>query len=66
MFNSDEHVTLAFLDPASDRLCSRSQPKDILTTSPLTMSKRVKISLEPASVRVPVDITENGVEIFKE
>jgi hypothetical protein len=30
------------------------------------MSKRVKISLEPASVRVPVDITENGVEIFKE
>lgn len=30
------------------------------------MSKRVKISLEPASVRVPVDITEHGVEIFKE
>ncbi|KAH8547458.1 subunit 17 of mediator complex-domain-containing protein [Umbelopsis sp. PMI_123] len=30
------------------------------------MSKRVKISLEAASVRVPVDISENGVEIFKE
>jgi len=30
------------------------------------MAKRVKISLEPASVRVPVDISENGFEIFKE
>ncbi|CAM0141072.1 unnamed protein product [Umbelopsis sp. WA50703] len=30
------------------------------------MSKRVKISLEPTSVRVPVDINENGQEIFKE
>jgi hypothetical protein len=30
------------------------------------MAKRVKISLEPASVRVPVDISETGFEIYKE